>query len=199
MIGALRGKLWRKLPGAALIDCGGVGYLVAMSEHALAKLGPEGSEVSVEVHTHVREDQLALFGFADAFEKAVFELLLGVSGVGPKMALNVLSGLPAADFAAAIAAENLALLTKIPGVGKKTAERLLLELKGSLRQLGAVPAAVAAGAVPTAAGLRAELSSALVNLGYKSAQADAVAERLAKERPNETLESLVREALKALR
>jgi holliday junction DNA helicase RuvA len=197
MIGALRGKVWRKLENAALIDCSGVGYLVAMSSHGLAKLAV-GEEVEVDVHTHVREDQIALFGFVDVLEKDLFSLLLSVSGVGPKMALNVLSGLPAADFVAAVSSENLAVLTKIPGVGKKTAERLLLELKTSVKQLGIVPSS-AAPAGSTRASLRGEVASALLNLGYKPAQVEAVADRLVKDHPDLGFEALVREALKALR
>jgi Holliday junction DNA helicase RuvA len=194
MIGALRGKIWRKLEGAALVDCGGVGYLVTMSTQALGRLGTPGAEVTLEIHTHVREDQIALFGFADELEKEMFELLLSVSGVGPKMAINVLSGMAAPDLIAAIGGENLALLTKIPGVGKKTAERLLVELKGSVKRLGVVSASPR-----PIGGVRQELTSALLNLGYKPAQVETTAERLVKDHPDLGLEALVREALKALR
>lgn len=191
MIGALRGKVWRKHETQALIDCAGVGYLVTMSSHSLAKLAI-GAEVAVDVHTHVREDALALFGFADAYEKEVFELLLSVSGVGPKMAINVLSGLPAEDFVHAVARDDLAVLTKIPGVGKKTAERLLLELRTAVKSLGAT----ASKPAPTHRSV--ELVSALVNLGYKSVQVEQLAEKLTREQPAASFEALVREALLAI-
>lgn len=200
MIATLRGKVIRKIDGAAVIECMGVGYLVTMSTHSLAKLSV-GADAFVDVHTHVREDQLSLFGFADAFEKDVFGLLMTVSGVGPKMAVNVLSGMPADALVQAIANENLAVLTKIPGVGKKTAERLLLELKSAVKTLGALPAENgAAEALPrTLAGVNAELVSALVNLGYKAALVEPVAEKVLKELPQGSFEQLVREALLRLR
>ena len=200
MIGTLRGKIVRKIDGAAIIECMGVGYLVTMSAHSLAKLGLPGADVFVDVHTHVREDQLALFGFADAFEKDVFQLLLSVSGVGPKMAVNVLSGMPADALVQAIASENLAVLTKIPGVGKKTAERLLIELKTAVKTLGAVPASGSAPSLPrTLAGVHAELVSALVNLGYKPVLVEPVAEKVLKEHAQAPFEQLVKEALQRLR
>jgi Holliday junction DNA helicase RuvA len=196
MIGALRGTVWRKLDSAALIDCGGVGYLVTMSAHALQRLGPSGSAAELEVHTHVREDALVLFGFVDTYEKDVFELLLSVSGIGPKMAINVLSGLPAEALVHAIARDDLAVLTKIPGVGKKTAERLLVELRAAVKKLGAVPAVAG---TPSKGPRSVELLSALVNLGYKPAQVEALADKLLKEQPDASFEVLVREALKSLR
>lgn len=198
MIGTLRGKCTRKMDGTAIIECAGVGYLVTMSTHSLAKL-VVGAEVFVDVHTHVREDALSLFAFADTFEKDVFTLLLSVSGVGPKMAVNVLSGMPADALVHAIASENLAVLTKISGVGKKTAERLLLELKSAMTGLGASPASSSPGLPRTATGVHAELVSALVNLGYKPVLVDPVAEKVVKEYPDASFEQLVREALSRLR
>jgi Holliday junction DNA helicase RuvA len=200
MIGTLRGLVTRKVDGAAIIECSGVGYLVTLSTHSLAKLAV-GNEAFVDVHTHVREDQIALFGFADAFEKDVFTLLVSVSGVGPKMAMNVLSGMPADALVQAIATENLAVLTKIPGVGKKTAERLLLELKSAVKTLGAAPLAASdQPALPrTLAGVHAELVSALTNLGYKAVQVEPVAEKVLKEHAGASFEQLVREALLRLR
>jgi Holliday junction DNA helicase RuvA len=196
MIGALRGKVWRKMESTALIDCGGVGYLVTMSSHGLAKLGPVGSDASVDVHTHVREDALSLFAFADEYEKDVFELLLSVSGVGPKMAINVLSGMPVERLVKAIATDDLAALTKISGVGKKTAERLLLELRSGIKKLGGgVTPSAKAGPVSRTG----EVASALLNLGYKPAQVEGLVERLLKEFPEHSFEELVREALKSLR
>lgn len=201
MIGALRGKVWRKSEAAAVIDCGGVGYQVALSTHSLAKL-VVGADAVLEIYTHVREDQIALFGFIDELEKDTFELLLSVSGVGPKMALTILSGMPAAELVSALAGENLAVLTKISGVGKKTAERLVVELKGQVKQLGVIPASVAAAAPSAAqakAGLRAELTSALANLGYKPTQIEPLAEALVRELPEAGFEALIREALARLR
>ncbi len=197
MIGSLRGTVQRKLEASAIIDCGGVGYLVTMSVHSLAKLAA-GAEVFVEIHTHVREDQIALFGFIDAFEKDVFQMLLAVSGVGPKMAVNVLSGMPADAFVQAIASENLAVLTKIPGVGKKTAERLLLELKSQVKTLGAIPSS-STPASRAIGGTHSELVSALINLGYKQIIVEPIAEKVVKEYPQASFETLVREALQRLR
>ncbi len=199
MIAALRGVLADKGLSDAVIDVGGVGYRVFFSLLTLSKLPETGQPVSVRVRTVVREDAFDLYGFLSAREEELFQLLTSVSHVGPKVALNVLSGLEVDELASAIAKGEVARLTKIHGVGKKTAERLVLELKDKVKLLAA-DAAGKKGPVRIEPGAKADLVSALVNLGYKDAQAqgaaDAVIEAHGAEAP---FELLFREALKSLR
>lgn len=197
MIARLAGTLVEKGSDTAIVDVSGVGYLVHLSLQATARLPPEGSRVELRTHTHVREDALQLYGFAGEDEERLFHLLVGVSGVGPRLALNVLSGMPAAELAEAILGEEIARLTRIPGVGKKTAERLVLELKDKLKTagIGARPAA----AIPIHLSGGGALISALVNLGYKPAAAertaDAVRRSLGATAP---VEDQLREALRLI-
>lgn len=198
MIAGLKGVLIDKGPTEAIIDVQGVAYRVAVSAVASARLPPLGQSVAVRVRTVVREDALDLYGFLTRTEEELFLLLTSVSQVGPKMALNVLSGLDTPELVAALSRGEVGRLTKLHGVGKKTAERLVLELKDKARLLGgdATPG-TAPRAAPAAA---SELVSALVNLGYKPGQAESAA-KLAVERAGEgaALEAQLREALKALR
>ena len=188
MIGGLRGRVARKEPGALLIDVGGVLYEVLVSLQAFAQLPKEKAKVELDVVTHVRDDAIVLYGFVDASEKLMFSWLRGVNGVGPKLALNILSGMPAEDLRTALGAGDVKQLCKIPGVGKKLAERLVLELK----ERSGTPPPDSAGAVP-AAPLNEEVLSALVHLGYKRAEAERVVEAL----PSElSLEDTIREALR---
>jgi Holliday junction DNA helicase RuvA len=168
MIARLTGRLARKSPEALIIDVHGVGYRVLVSLTAFGALPAEGDEVTLGIHTHLRENALELFGFATAAEQALFGALITVSGIGPRMALNILSGLPAEQLIEALAGGNVARLVAIPGVGKRTAERLVVELQDRVRRLGgaATPNAEAAGASD------AEAVSALVNLGYRAADAE---------------------------
>lgn len=197
MIGSLSGVLVEKGLNEALVDVGGVGYRVFFSLLTLARLPEEGAPVKVRVRTVVREDALDLFGFASRAEEEMFLLLTSVSHVGPKLALTVLSGLEVGELAAAIGRGEVARLTKIHGVGKKTAERLVLELKDKVKGVG-----LAEGSTPSAQppAMRSDLVSALVNLGYRAQQAesavDAAAERVGAE---VAFERLFREALKGLR
>jgi holliday junction DNA helicase RuvA len=163
MIAHLRGRLLFKRPNQAVIDTSGVGYDVAISVPTFAELPNEGSEVSLFIYTHVREDAIALFGFLRAEEKQLFEKLISVSGIGPKLAITVLSGMPFSAAVAAIRSNDLAALTRIPGVGKKTAERMVLELRDKLEQFGGPAAAPARVSSPT----EEDVLSALVNLGYQ--------------------------------
>lgn len=165
MIAHLRGRLLAKTPQSVVVETGGVGYEVAISIPTFTALPAEGNEVSLLIHTHVREDALALFGFTSATEKRLFEKLLGISGIGPKLAVTVLSGLPPERLIAAIHGQDHATLTRIPGVGKKTAERIVLELKDKLQQLATTMPA--GNATPVAE----DVLSALVNLGYQRAAA----------------------------
>lgn len=160
MIAHLRGTLLAKSPQSVIVETGGVGYEVAISIPSFTALPAEGNEVSLLVHTHVREDALLLFGFMNATEKKLFEKLLGISGIGPKLALTVLSGLPPERLIAAIHGQDHATLTRIPGVGKKTAERIVLELKDKLENLA--PTSIPGITTPVAE----DVLSALVNLGY---------------------------------
>ncbi|MFZ9887883.1 MAG: Holliday junction branch migration protein RuvA [Myxococcota bacterium] len=195
MIAFLHGLLAFKNLDNACIDVGGVGYRVRMPLADLARLGSPGAKVQVHVHTHVREDALELFGFSSADGLALFEQLISVSGVGPKVALALLSGLEPAELVVAITSQDQARLTKVPGVGAKTAARLVLELKDRLRRQGGQAAPSRGNAVATDPVL--DLRSALENLGYKPAQVERAAkavEPMAKE--GQALEVLVREALR---
>lgn len=161
MIAHLRGRLLSKTPQSAVVEAGGVGYQVFISIPTFTALPAEGAEVALLIHTHVREDALTLFGFTAQTEKRLFEKLLGISGIGPKLAVTVLSGLPPERLIAAIHGQDHAMLTRIPGVGKKTAERIVLELKDKLQDLGTAP--VAGVTTPVSE----DVLSALVNLGYQ--------------------------------
>src|SRR6201747_1500385 len=141
MIAHLRGRLFSKSPNQAVVECGGVGYDVTISVATFTSLPAEGAEVSLHIHTHVREDQIALFGFAETQEKRLFERLLTISGIGPKLAITVLSGIAAERLITAIRGQDHATLTRIPGIGKKTAERVVLELKDKLDDLAVAPVA----------------------------------------------------------
>lgn len=197
MIARLSGTLLEKRSDSALLDVQGVGYLVHLSIQSLGQLPAEGARAQVRCYTHVREDALQLFGFATAEEEELFHLLISVSGVGPKLAVNILSGMPARELATAIRDGELARLTKISGVGKKTAERLVMELKDRIRQSGLT--AVHSSQPPRAAGADEALLSALVNLGYRPATAertaDAVRRALGASAP---LEERLREALRLM-
>ena len=173
MIGQLRGRLADKRPNQVMVDVGGVGYLVAVPLSTYAALGELHTEVTLLIHTHVREDALALYGFLSSREKHLFEMLLGASGVGPSLALKILSGMSVEELVPAIRTADVVRLTRIPGVGRKTAERMVVELKDKLEAV-----VVAEEKLPTSkAGVEADVVSALTNLGYDGRQAEtAVAE-----------------------
>jgi Holliday junction DNA helicase RuvA len=195
VIARLAGTLAEKEADCAIVDVGGVGYRVMLSQASLAQLPPAGERVALRTYTHVREDALALFGFANAEEEAVFHALIGVSQVGPRAALNILSGIEARELALAVARADVARLTRVPGVGKKTAERLVVELKEKL-------AGVARAASPARAplpGALEQLEQALLGLGFKAQQASAAVEALRGEAAGKSVEALLKEALKRLR
>jgi Holliday junction DNA helicase RuvA len=199
VIAALRGVLADKGLSDAVIDVNGVGYRVYFSLLSLTKLPESGQQVNVRIRTVVREDALDLYGFLSQREEELFQLLTSVSHVGPKVALNVLSGLEVDELVGAIAKGEVARLTKIHGVGRKTAERLVLELKDKMKLLSA-DAGTAKGSEKAAPGAKSDLTSALVNLGYKEPQAQAAAEAvLDSQGEGAPFELLFREALKALR
>jgi holliday junction DNA helicase RuvA len=171
MIARLAGMLTEKGPGRVVVDVHGVGYDVQVPLSTFYVLGEPGSTVSLRVHTHVREDVIALYGFASGLEQDLFERLIAISGIGPKLALAVLSGMEPPDLVRAIRSQDVARLTSIPGIGRKTAERIGLELKDRLPQSLQAAADAAKPAAPEDQ-LRADLLSALLNLGYQRAAAD---------------------------
>ncbi len=200
MIAQLRGTLLEKHPNQVVVETGGVGYDVTIPISTYSALPEAGQEVRLRIYTHVREDALALFGFATAEEKLLFEKLIGVSGIGPKLAITVLSGLAAADLIAAIRAGDAARLVRIPGVGRKTAERIILELKEKLPEAVAAASAAASPGKPGLSAIEQDVCSALVNLGCPPAAAEA-AVREAKAGAGETpaFEPLFRKALENMK
>lgn len=195
MIGLLRGRLLEKRPNQVILDVGGVGYLVAVPLSTFAALADLHAEVTLLIHTHVREDALALYGFLSAREKHLFELLLGASGVGPSLALKILSGMNVEELVPAIRTGDLARLTKIPGVGRKTAERMVVELKDKLE---AVAIETEKPALASPAGVEADVKSALLNLGYDERSADAALAEAKREAGTSNFEKLLRVTLAAL-
>jgi Holliday junction DNA helicase RuvA len=197
MIAFLRGTVLEKQPQRLVLDVNGVGYevLVPLSTYFDAAEPGSASPITLHVHTHVREDALQLFGFASRFELDLFTRLIAISGIGPKLALAVLSGIEPAELVRAVRAQNIARLTSIPGIGKKTAERIGLELKDRLPDTfgAAEPAALAPGDQ-----VRADLLSALANLGYPRPSAEKAADNVLRDKSDHTLESALRAALKEL-
>ncbi len=194
MIGQLRGRLAEKRPNQVLVDVGGVGYLVHVPLSTYAALGELHTEVTLLTHTHVREDALALYGFVSAREKHFFELLLSASGVGPALALKILSGMSVEELVPAIRGSDLARLTRIPGVGRKTAERMVVELKDRLDAVAVEPERTAA----SPAGIEADVISALVNLGYDARAAESAVTESKREAGDGNFEKLLRAALQSL-
>ncbi len=194
MIAHLRGKLIDKHPNQAVIEAGGVGYDVTITVPTFSELPQVGCEVALHIHTHVREDVLALYGFGRPEEKHLFEKLISVSGIGPKLAITILSGMPADDMVGAIRGNDVARLTKIPGIGKKTAERMILELRDKLPPQGAD----VVSDMPTLSAVEEDVLSALTNLGYQRTAAEKVVSVVAKTTKDGSFDRLFREALSAL-
>lgn len=186
MIGSLKGKLISRRPDNVIIEVGGIGYQINIPLNILSNLPKEGKDVFLHIYTHVREDAIQLYGFTSEDEKKIFITLLGITGIGPKMALNILSGISHDDFLHAIETEDVALLCRIPGLGKKTVHRLILELREKL---------------PSSQGIKnrvfEDTLSALINLGYKKSIAQEYLERAYK-KGYKDIESLLKEALKYL-
>jgi len=200
VIARLSGTLIEKHPGQVVIDVGGVGYLVTVPLATSGGMGEPGCRVELHVHTHVREDALALFGFASRPERDLFIRLLDVGGVGPKTAVALLSGLGASDLIEAILRRDVKRLSSVPGVGRKTAERIVLELVDRVATLLAAPSG-SAGSRSDGGGLRDDLVSALVNLGYNArAASEAVEHALGAARGTDALpfEHLLKTTLRAL-
>jgi holliday junction DNA helicase RuvA len=175
MIAYLRGKLLAKHPNQAIVETGGVGYDITISVPTFSELPGVGAEVALHVHTHVREDSIALYGFLRTAEKQLFEKLISVSGIGPKLAITILSGMAADEMAGAIRGNDVARLTRIPGIGRKTAERLVLELRDKLP--AATPDAPAASPMNA---VEEDVLSALLNLGYQRTAAEKAVASAAK-------------------
>lgn len=190
MIAHLRGRLIAKHPNQAVVEAAGVGYEINISIPTFSGLPALGAEVALFIHTHVREDALALFGFLRVEEKQLFEKLISVSGIGPKLAITILSGMQAEAMVAAIKGNNVALLTRIPGIGKKTAERMVLELRDKLETFGVA-------ATPAASPLEQDVLSALVNLGYNRGLAEKAVSGLG-DSSGQSFDALFRKALAAL-
>ena len=188
MIAHLRGKLIARHPNQVVVETMGVGYDVTISVPTFSELPPAGSEVALHIHTHVREDQIALYGFLRPEEKQLFEKLITVSGIGPKMAITILSGMPADEMTGAIRGNEIPRLTRIPGIGRKTAERMVLELRDKLPPVGTDQVQV----VPSLSAVQEDVLSALVNLGYQRAAAEKALSSVEK---NGSFDAMFRAAL----
>ncbi len=200
MIGHLRGTVLEKHPNQVVVEASGVGYEVQIPISTYTSLPDAGAAVSLRIHTHVREDALLLFGFATPDEKTVFEKLITVSSIGPKLAITVLSGLPTAELVAAIRTSDVQRLVRIPGVGKKTAERIVLELKDKLMGIeGGGKAAVAAEPGPSLSPLEQDVLSALQNLGCSRAAAEQAMQKAKDRGAPDSFEPYFRAALALVR
>ena len=197
MIASLRGTLVGKAPNRLIVDVGGVGYDVQVPLSTFYVLGDEGTAVTLRVHTHVREDAIALFGFATALELDLFNRLIAINGIGPKLALAVLSGIEPNDLVRAIRLQDVARLTAIPGVGKKTAERIGLELKDRLPAAMQSPEPAPHAASPQDQ-MRDDLLSALINLGYQRPAAEKALDRVLEESPDSGFEVALKSTLRRL-
>jgi Holliday junction DNA helicase RuvA len=194
MIAHLRGKLLAKHPNQAIVETGGVGYDVVITVPTFSDLPGLGAEVALHIHTHVREDQLALYGFFRQTEKTLFEKLITVSGIGPKLAITILSGMAADEMVGSIRGNDIARLTRIPGIGKKTAERMVLELRDKLP----APGTETVTPVTSLSAVEEDVLSALVNLGYQRPAAEKALASLGGKDREVPFEGMFREALARL-
>lgn len=193
MIARLHGTLLDKHVPRLVVDVGGVGYDVLVPLSTFYEVGDPGARVVLRIHTHVREDALQLYGFSTPLEQLLFERLIAVSGIGPKLALAVLSGIESAELVRAVKQNDLARLTRVPGIGRKTAERLVIELRDRLPDAAAEPAAAADGG-----GVRDDLLSALVNLGYQRQAVEKTIDAVLRKATSQDFETLLRDVLKSL-
>lgn len=199
MIARLSGILIEKSITQCVVDVNGAGYRVVVPLTTFYELPEIGQPVVIHIHTHVREDSIHLYGFHAQEEREVFQLMISVSGIGPKLAINILSGIAAGELVRAVTEEDLKRLTGIPGVGKKTAERMILELKDKAIKLGRQGAMVGTVAVKTGDQVKDDALSALVNLGYKGSAVKDVVDRIMRETPETpSLDQLLKQALRAL-
>lgn len=198
MIAQLRGRILEKGPTRIVVDVGGVGYDVSVPLSTFYGLEEVGSEIVLRIHTHVREDAFALYGFATELEQALFQRLIGISGIGPKVALAVLSGIEPSELIRAIERGDLARLTAIPGVGKKTSERIVLELKDRLPTIVPVQMAAAASGLEQPSARRTDVLSALINLGYHRPLAEKAVDSAITATPDGDFERTLKQALREL-
>jgi Holliday junction DNA helicase RuvA len=197
MIGFLRGRIADKQPNRLIVDVQGVGYEVHVPLSTFYDAGEKGADITLRIYTHVREDALQLYGFLTELERQLFERLIGISGIGPKLAIAVLSGMDPRDLLLSVQRGDVARLTSIPGVGKKTSERIVLELKDRLAQLpGSVP--VDAAPANGADRIRTDLLSALQNLGYHRPQAEKAVDATLQTMSDPTFEHALKSALREL-
>jgi Holliday junction DNA helicase RuvA len=197
MIALLTGTIARKSPDAVIVDVHGVGYRVQIPFSTYYELPAEGGDIILQIHTHVKEDAIQLYGFRTPAEKELFQLLISVSGVGPKLAVNILSNIGAEELAHALSRGDLARLAMVPGIGKKTGERLVLELKEKAKKLATVPQPHEPARMQESAGLLDDVASALVNLGYKEAVVSKALADLAVP-IDASMEQVLKQALKKL-
>jgi holliday junction DNA helicase RuvA len=195
VIAHISGTLAQKIPGEAVVDVGGVGYQIFIPLNVFYRLPEIGAAVRLQIYTHVREDALQLFGFQDHEEKQLFLLLIGVSGIGPKLAVNILSGIAAEDLARALKEADQARLVAIPGVGRKLAERMIVELKDKFASLA--PAGPESAKPEGGSQLLLDAVSALVNLGYKRPDAEKVVREVLR-RGERSLEGVIKETLRRI-
>lgn len=191
MIAHLRGRVLEKHPTRVIVETAGVGYELHVPLSSFSAIGEPGTDVSLRVHTHVREDAIQLFGFATPLELSLFDRLIAVNGIGPRLALSLLSGIEPPDLVQAVATSDIGRLVTIPGIGRKTAERIVLELKDKL-------GGISSSATSTADSTRADLVSALVNLGYHRPAAEKAVDQALKAAPAGGFEQALRGALRTL-
>lgn len=199
MIASIKGRISQKSATEIIVDVNGIGYRLFVPLSTFYVLPDIGELISLNVYTHVKEDAFQLFGFSTTEEKKIFQLMISVSGIGPRLALNILSGISARDLAEALAGGDLTKLTHIPGIGKKMAERLVFELKTKVTELLEISPIAGEGVICWNEAIRDDALSALVNLGYKNSIAKQAIEKASKENlPDLTLEELLKRALKEL-
>jgi holliday junction DNA helicase RuvA len=197
MIAQIRGHLVQKRPGLAIVEANGIGYQIFVSLTTFYDLPETDESVKLHTHTHVREDVFQLYGFSTLLEKDLFQILIGVSGIGPKLALNILSKICTAKLIQALSTGNVDCLLSVPGIGRKTAERMIIDLQEKARKIESKMAVPQTVHLP-ADGVTEDVISALVNLGYKKNQAEKAVENAIKENPERKLEKILRMALQTL-
>jgi Holliday junction DNA helicase RuvA len=195
MIGYLTGKIITKKPTQVLLDVQGVGYIINISINTFDRLSEENSKISLYTYLSVREDSLTLFGFYTSSEKELFEILIGVNGVGPKLALGILSGINVDEFKDAVANNNVSRLVSIPGIGKKTAERMIMELRDKINK---VIVDTSSGLVTSTFAIKDDAIAALIGLGYNQKTAEVTTRALLEKNPSLSIEDLIKESLKKL-
>ncbi len=197
MIAQIRGRLIQKEPGSVVVEANGLGYQVFVSLTTFYEIPNLEQNVILHTHTHVREDVLQLFGFSTPLEKEMFQILIGVRGIGPKLALNILSGITPEELLQSLDQRDMNRLQSVPGIGRKMAERMVVDLQEKARKIATRIALQPAELRPTA-GMAEDVISALLNLGYKRAQAEKASEIVFRQTPDVTLEKALKESLKIL-